>query len=110
MRPERRFQCRNGYGRLLARSPETRNKTLSDVNLFKKKNGLDNGVHFNRLYDSLANEMLTYVTTGENGKGEKKTPPEFMHYMDQRYSDLNDIAIGFDTTVQPDYSKAFGKP
>ena len=45
MRPERRFQCRNGYGRLPMRSPE-RNTTPTDLSLFKPKNGLDNGGHF----------------------------------------------------------------
>src|ERR1035438_7182897 len=47
MRPERRFEGRNGKGRIRCRGrPLTTNQTPPDISLLRAKNGLDNGVHF----------------------------------------------------------------
>lgn len=43
MRPERRFQCRNGKGRLLQRSPKSEDHDPDNLSLFEAQNGLDNG-------------------------------------------------------------------
>jgi hypothetical protein len=45
--PERRFQRRNGGAASLA-APKRNPKTPPDISLLQAKNGLDNGVHFNR--------------------------------------------------------------
>jgi hypothetical protein len=52
MRPERRFQGRNGNGAATAVAAPPNHPTPSTINLLKAKNGLDKGVHFN--FPSLA--------------------------------------------------------
>src|ERR1700733_7735857 len=48
MRPERRFERRNGNGRLRCRGRSKLKTDPSKINLSRGKNGLDNGVHFTR--------------------------------------------------------------
>ena len=59
-----------------------------------------------RSFVSLANEMHSYGATLENLQGDATEPAKFIHYVDQEVARLSDIAIGFDSKVQPDYTKA----
>jgi hypothetical protein len=54
-------------------------------------------------YESLENELISYGITGENVKMQKKPPNEFIHYIDQRMSELNRVAVEFDYTKVPDW-------
>jgi ABC-type transport system involved in cytochrome bd biosynthesis fused ATPase/permease subunit len=52
-------------------------------------------------YESLENELISYAITGENVKMQKKSPNEFIHYVDQRMGELNRVFVEFDYTKVP---------
>jgi hypothetical protein len=49
-------------------------------------------------YFSLRNEMLSYWVTQQASTGDPVTPAKFIHYMDGRLQELNQIRLGFDAT------------
>lgn len=63
----------------------------------QQKNITDNKALF-LAYKALENEVISYPLTGTNLKGEKKTPQEFINYVDVEMNRLGNIAIGFDST------------
>jgi hypothetical protein len=63
----------------------------------QQKNITDNKALF-LTYKALENEVISYPLTGTNLKGEKKTPQEFINYVDAEMNRLGNIAIGFDST------------
>jgi hypothetical protein len=57
-------------------------------------------------YKALENEVISYPLTLMNIKGEGKTPPQFITYVDSEMGRLGNIAIGFDYT-KVNYTGAF---
>lgn len=49
-------------------------------------------------YFSLRNEMLSYWVTQQASTGDPVIPAQFIHYMDGRLQELNQIRLGFDST------------
>jgi hypothetical protein len=58
-------------------------------------------------YVGLQNEARTYVVTGQNINGDKKSAVDFIHYLDKQLIQLNTFAIGFDDTKVPNYKGTF---
>lgn len=58
-------------------------------------------------YANLENEVLSYLATGEDRTGQPLPPKDFVHALDRRLAELNQIPIGFDASRIPTSSEAF---
>lgn len=52
-------------------------------------------------YVALENETRSFAATGENARGEKQTPAQFIHHIDDRLAGLDNLALGFDPSKVP---------
>lgn len=77
--------------------------------IFQQQQNIDDNRRLYLEYTGLANEMCSFVTTGENDAGDSQEPKEFIHYEDVQLKKLNKIAVGFDVSKIPDFTQAFGK-
>ncbi|OLE52017.1 MAG: hypothetical protein AUG51_20155 [Acidobacteria bacterium 13_1_20CM_3_53_8] len=76
--------------------------------VFKYEDTVNNNKNLYLAYTSLAEEVLSYAATGKVAKGgDTMTPDDFIHYVDEKMSPLNLIAIGFDYSSVPNYRNIF---
>jgi hypothetical protein len=75
--------------------------------MFRQSQNISDNVALYLGYANLENEVLSYFATGENVAGQKQKPGEFVHVLDRRMAELNQIPIGFDATKLPNASAAF---
>lgn len=69
--------------------------------VFKQEDNIKDNQLLYLNYFSLRNEMLSYWATGQTIAEETVTPAQFIHYMDKRLQELNQIRLGFDSTRTP---------
>jgi hypothetical protein len=77
--------------------------------IFQQQQNIDDNKRLYLEYGTLANEMCSYATTGENSDGDQQNPNDFIHYTDRQFKRLNKIAVGFDVSKIPDFTQAFSK-
>jgi len=85
--------------------------TLAGISLYfgtlplvfrEDQNITDNkALHFQ--YATLENELRSYAITGEDLTGAKKTPSDFIHYVDRQLQKFYSLPVGFDYTKVPGY-------
>jgi hypothetical protein len=56
-------------------------------------------------YVALLNEFLTNCATGGDFNKTEVAPRIFIHYLDKKMKELNDVSIKFDASYLPDYKK-----
>lgn len=66
--------------------------------VFKQEANIEDNQRLYLSYFSLRNEMLSYWATQQIVSGDTAEPVKFIHYMDQRLQELNQIRLGFDAT------------